>query len=205
MTKTYGSIAVLAHLILAAPAAASTVEDPDSPRFGEGLRVLGMRDQVEVVRIIEVASIDPEPLYLARTPDREAVFREGEDLCMAEGKLGHFVACNRDLKRAVDPGWTKPIRAEGITVWPTSAPPGRTRVPGSWGGGGGWNWGGGGGRPVVPVNPDVPVAPSPIPLPPAGWMLLAALLAAPLWKVAGRFGAWFTAERGAGPGKNGWV
>lgn len=42
---------------------------------------------------------------------------------------------------------------------------------------------------------------------PGGYLLAAlAILAAPaLWRAAGRFGAWFSAERGGGPGCNGWV
>lgn len=51
--------------------------------------------------------------------------------------------------------------------------------------------------------------PAPVPLPSAGQLLaglfLAALLARPVWRMAGRFGDWFSAERGAGEGKNGWV
>lgn len=51
-------------------------------------------------------------------------------------------------------------------------------------------------------------APAPVPLPDSGALMLAlicAALARPAWRAAGRFGDWFTAERGAGPGRNGWV
>lgn len=54
---------------------------------------------------------------------------------------------------------------------------------------------------------DAPL-PAPVPLPPSAVCLLAAvvlLAGRSLWRAAGRFGDWFTAERGTGPGKNGWL
>lgn len=49
---------------------------------------------------------------------------------------------------------------------------------------------------------------APVPLPAAAWMLLAgigALFSRRIASAAGRFGDWFSAERGAGEGRNGWV
>lgn len=162
---------------------AATVMDPDAPRFGDALRVLGMRDQVEVLRLDEYAALDPEPLYLARAPGREAVFREGEDLCMAKGKLGHFVACNRDLARAVERVIADPIRGDGVTIWP--APPAyHGSTPHRPGGSPGVPWVPG--RPGVtppPVAPPpiiTPPPPAPIPLPASGMLLAGALLAVAL-------------------------
>lgn len=169
--------------VLAVPAAAATIEDPDSPRFGAGLRVLGMRDDVEVIRLDQYAHLDREPLYLARSPDREAVFREGEDLCLDKPEHGLFVACNRAERRALKPAWLEPIRAAGVTVWPTFLSP-RTTAGGGWGSGGSTG-GGGGWYPILPptvLPPEPPPlidppGPAPIPLPASIWTLLLALLA----------------------------
>ena len=171
-------LAIIAALI-AAPAFAATVEDPDSPRFADGLRVLGMRGEVKIERVLEVEGIDPEPLYLARTPEREAFFREGEDLCMAKGKLGHFVACDARLAQAAARTITDPIRGAGITVWP------RTVTRRDTGGARGWT---GGWYPILPpgVTPPDPapevVPPAPVPLPSTAWMLIVALAAAAAMK-----------------------
>ena len=189
--------------MLATQAGAATVMAPDAPRIAEGLRVLGMRGEVEVIRLVEYAALDAEPLYLARTQRREAVFREGEDACMSKIAVGVFVACADEVAREVAraEAVAEPLRGHGVTVWPTQAAPPRAI-------GGGW-------IPSLPVLPAVPVEPdrplppvpppSPIPLPSTGWLLLAALLTALMWRAAGKFGAWFSAERGAGPSKNGWV
>ena len=37
------------------------------------------------------------------------------------------------------------------------------------------------------------------------YIVIAAVAVRPAWLAAGWFADWFTAERGTGPGKNGWV
>ena len=167
-------LALIAAL-LAAPALAATVEDPDSPRFADGLRVLGMRGEVKIERVLEVESIDREPLYLARTPAREAFFRAGEDMCMANGKLGHFVACDARLAQAAARTIGDPIRGAGITVWP--GPPRTTdfTVPPTGGpGGGGWVWT----TPAIVAPPEPPPFVAPVPLGGALGNLLMGMLTA---------------------------
>lgn len=60
---------------------------------------------------------------------------------------------------------------------------------------------------VPPVNPGPQPAPVPIEAGSAVFLIAAmgALLARRAWKAMGRFGDWFTAERGTGPHQNGWV
>src|SRR5574343_360986 len=198
-------LTLIAALLSATPTIAATVEDPDSPRFGDGLRVLGFREDVSVYRLDEYAAIDREPLFLAQTRDREAVFREGEDACMSKIAVGVFVPCaGADVAREVAraEAVAEPLRGHGVTVWPSAGglPTGGHRP------GGGWDHSGGGGHgPWPPVDPPVVAPPpAPIPLPATSGLMLLALFSLGA-AVSGRFARWFTAERGAGPGKNGWV
>lgn len=172
------------------PAQAATIEDPDSPRFGPGLRVLGFREEVEVVRLDEYRHLDAEPLYLARSPDREAVFREGEDLCLGKLEFGLFVACNRDLDRAASPILAdEPADAPfGIlSLSPSPAPLGPRHSSGGFMSGGG----GSGSTPdtprlsiLAPPDPDMPAenipppeSVTPVPMPASFW-LMAGMMAA---------------------------
>lgn len=65
---------------------------------------------------------------------------------------------------------------------------------------------------IHPTDPPVIITPEPPPAVSlagtAGYMLAAIIIltvSKTAFKMAGRFGDWFTAERGAGEGKNGWL
>lgn len=60
---------------------------------------------------------------------------------------------------------------------------------------------------VPPINPLPPLAPVPVEAGAGAFLPVAIgfLFARKVWSAMGRFGDWFTAERGAAPHQNGWV
>ena len=173
---------IVALLMACQPVPAATVMDPDAPRFAEGLRVLGMRGEVEVLRLDQYAMLDREPLYLARTATREAVFREGDDACMSKVAVGVFVPCDNAIPAAQEQ--VDAVREAALTpatVGTGAYPTHGLYRPGLPGTGLPW-WpccGGGGGTPPTVTPPVVtpPVTPAPVPLPAAGWLLMGAICA----------------------------
>lgn len=121
---------------------------------------------------------------------------------MSKVAVGVFVPCADEIPRGQ--AQVDAVRDAALTPATVGTPdyPHRPSPPGTglpW-----WPCCGGGSTPPTVTPPVIMPPPAPVPLPATGWLLLAAMIA-PLWQAAGRFGEWFTAERGAGPGKNGWV
>lgn len=158
---------LLAALLAPGIALASTVV-PITPKIAEGLRVLGFKEDIQVVRW-DVP--DDEPMYAATLPDGSvSFFREGEEQCL--DKLMGPVSCVQPSYEELTEDQIDWTVAE-VSPFDVIAPPTRINafVPNDPNPG--WPW-----LPCCsgnPINPTDPVLP-PVPLSSPVVYLLSALL-----------------------------
>lgn len=171
----WGVLIASGAFVGAHPLSAATIRDPDSPQVITAEHaVLGDRDRIRLVPWNDPDVDDPEPLYVALLDGQPVAFARATDGCFDGKSSVVMVACNAPERDAI-----RGAEDQARDLWTASMPP-VTTVPAAPSMIAGWGlpadlWFPGRTQ-VVVIHPDRP-APSlpPVPVPPAGLMLLSAI------------------------------